>query len=461
MKTYAILLASGIGERIGNDLPKQFLKISGRTILEHSIGVFERNGSIDEIIVVVHGQFVDFCKKILAQNDFKKISKILVGGKTRQKSSFIGVSSIVDGEAKVLIHDAVRPLISDQIINNCIAALDQYDAVDVAIPTADTIIVVNDDMIIEDIPPRQFFMRGQTPQAFKLGIIKHAHSLAEKSSNLKFTDDCGLVKMFNLAPIHVIGGEEGNIKITYPIDLFIADRLFQVKHLPSHGANLTQLKNKVLVIFGSSYGIGKAIADLAQQYEAKTYGFSRTNGVDVRNMSSVQRALEMVYSREKCINFIVNTTGILKLGNLNDKPISEIRDEVETNYFGCINIARSSYDYLKQSKGALLFFTSSSHTRGRASYSIYSSTKAAIVNFAQALAEEWISDGIRINIMSPARTSTPMRLSNFGKEPPETLLSPEFVAEKSLHTLLQNYTGQVIDIRQSQGNSHIDPVSVP
>ncbi|MDR0741853.1 MAG: 2-C-methyl-D-erythritol 4-phosphate cytidylyltransferase [Puniceicoccales bacterium] len=445
MKTYAILLASGIGERIGSDLPKQFLKISGMTILEHSVEIFERNGSIDEIIIIVHGQFVDFCKKILAQNGFKKIGKILVGGATRQMSSFIGVNSIAEGEAKVLIHDAVRPLISDRVINDCVAALDKYDAVDVAIPTADTIIEINDAMVVEDIPPRQLLMRGQTPQAFKLGIIKRAHFLAA-SSSVKFTDDCGLVKMFDLAKIHVVRGEEGNIKITHPIDLFIADKLFQIKHLSLLDGDLKQLANRILVVFGSSSGIGKAIMDLAQQYGAKTYGFSRANGVDVRDMASIQRALQEVNSREKCINFVINSTGILKLGILNDKPMPEIRDEVETNYFGCINVARASYNYLKQSKGALLFFTSSSHTRGRASYAIYSSTKAAIVNLGQALSEEWISDGIRINMMNPARTATPMRLSNFGEEPPATLLSPQFVAEKSLHTLLQNYTGQVIDI---------------
>ncbi|MDR2779450.1 MAG: 2-C-methyl-D-erythritol 4-phosphate cytidylyltransferase [Puniceicoccales bacterium] len=450
MKAYAILLASGIGERTGSDLPKQFLKISGRTILEHSIEVFERNGSIDEIIVVINGQYVDFCQKILDQNSFKKIGKILVGGKTRQKSSHIGISSIVEDEAKVLIHDAVRPLISDQIINDCVAALDKHDAIDVAIPTADTIIRVNNDMIVEDILPRQFLMRGQTPQAFKLGIIKRAHSLAIESSNLKFTDDCGLVKMFNLAEIHIIKGEESNIKITYPIDLFVADKLFQIKHLPSIDSDLIQLQNKVLVIFGSSRGIGKAIADLAQQYGAKTYGFSRANGTDVRDMSSIQRALKEVVSRERCVNFIINTAGILKLGNLNDKPMPEVRDEIETNYIGCINVARASHDYLKRSKGALLFFTSSSHTRGRASYSIYSSTKAAIVNLAQALSEEWTSDGIRINIINPARTSTPMRLSNFGEEPPETLLSPQFVAEKALRALLQDYTGQVIDCTKNE-----------
>ncbi|MDR1457899.1 MAG: 2-C-methyl-D-erythritol 4-phosphate cytidylyltransferase [Puniceicoccales bacterium] len=445
MKTYAILLASGIGERIGSDLPKQFLKISGRTILEHSIGVFERNGFIDEIIIVVHGQFVDLCKKILDQNGFKKISKILIGGETRQMSSSIGVNSIADEESKVLIHDAVRPLISDRIINECIAALDKYDAVDVAIPTADTIIGVSDAMMVKDVPPRQLLMRGQTPQAFKLGIIKRAHFLAA-SSTVKFTDDCGLVKTFNLAEIHVVQGEEGNIKITHPIDLFIADKLFQIKHLSLPDTDLRQLANKVLVIFGSSSGIGKAIADLAQQYGTKTYGFSRGNGVDVRDMASIQRALREVYSREKCINFVINSAGILKLGNLNDKPMAEIRDEVETNYFGCINVARASHDYLKRSKGALLFFTSSSHTRGRASYAIYSSTKAAIVNLGQALSEEWIPDGIRVNMMNPARAATPMRLSNFGEEPPTTLLSPQVVAEKSLHTLLQDYTGQVIDI---------------
>ncbi|MDR1528178.1 MAG: 2-C-methyl-D-erythritol 4-phosphate cytidylyltransferase [Puniceicoccales bacterium] len=445
MKTYAILLASGIGERIGSDLPKQFLKISGRTILEHSVEIFERNGSIDEIIIVVHGQFVDFCKKILDQNGFKKVRKILIGGETRQVSSSIGVNSIAEGEAKVLIHDAVRPLISDRIINNCIAALDKYNAVDVAIPTADTIIEVSDTMTVEDVLPRQLLMRGQTPQAFKLGIIKRAHSLAA-SSSVKFTDDCGLVKMFDLAKIHVVQGEEGNIKITHPIDLFIADKLFQIKHLSLLDGDLKQLANRILVVFGSSSGIGKAIMDLAQQYGAKTYGFSRANGVDVRDIASIQRALQEVNSREKCINFIINSTGILKLGNLNDKPMAEIRDEVETNYFGCINVVRASYNYLKQSKGALLFFTSSSHTRGRASYAIYSSMKAAIVNLGQALSEEWISDGIRINMMNPARTATPMRLSNFGEEPPTTLLSPQFVAEKSLHTLLQDYTGQVIDI---------------
>ena len=99
----------------------------------------------------------------------------------------------------------------------------------------------------------------------------------------------------------------------------------------------------------------------------------------------------------------------------------------------------------------MLLFASSSYTRGRALYSTYSSTKAGIVNLVQALSEELISDGIRINSINPERTATQMRFKAFGKEPEGTLLEVEKVAEASLKTLLSNLTGQVIDVRREQG----------
>ncbi|MDR1433320.1 MAG: bifunctional cytidylyltransferase/SDR family oxidoreductase [Puniceicoccales bacterium] len=446
MKVYAIVLASGIGKRVGIDIPKQFLKISGKTVLEHSIEIFENSDAIDVIIAVVHGSFVNFCKKIFQRNNYKKIRKILIGGATRQESSRIGIEAIGEKEAKILVHDAVRPLLSDKIVTACIAALDKYDAVDVAIPTADTIIEVDESMDVADIPAREFLMRGQTPQAFKLSVIRHAHEFAMKAPDLHVTDDCGLVKAFNLAKIHVIEGDETNVKITYPIDIFAADKLFQLKRLPSSDANLTQLAGKVLVVFGASSGIGKSIHQLARKHGARVCNFSRSSGTDVRKKAAIGKALKSVCDSEGRIDFVVNTAGTLKLGELLTRSEEDIRAEVETNYFGCVNIALESHRYLKQTGGMLLFFTSSSYTRGRALYSIYSSTKAAIVNLTQALAEEWSADGIRINVINPTRTATPMRSANFGEEPKESLLSPEFVAEKSLATLLQDYTGQVIDV---------------
>ena len=134
---------------------------------------------------------------------------------------------------------------------------------------------------------------------------------------------------------------------------------------------------------------------------------------------------------------------------LKEKTDTEIFDEISTNYIGCINVAKAAYHYLKLSHGGLLFFSSSSYTRGREMYSIYSSTKAAVVNFAQAISEEWADDGIRVNVINPQRTMTPMRLKAFGEEPAGTLLSPEIVAQKSISTILQDYTGQVVDVRLS------------
>ena len=117
---------------------------------------------------------------------------------------------------------------------------------------------------------------------------------------------------------------------------------------------------------------------------------------------------------------------------------------------GTVNVAVASYPYLKESKGKLLFFTSSSYTRGRAFYSIYSSTKAAIVNFVQAIAQEWEPFGISVNCINPERTKTPMRIHNFGVEPDDTLLPSEKVAEVTVQSLLSDFTGQVIDVKKNE-----------
>ena len=127
-----------------------------------------------------------------------------------------------------------------------------------------------------------------------------------------------------------------------------------------------------------------------------------------------------------------------------------IYNAVSTNYMGTINVAMEAYAYLKESKGKLVFFTSSSYTRGRAFYSIYSSTKAAIVNFVQAIAQEWEPFGIAVNCINPERTKTPMRVKNFGTEPENTLLSAEKVAIATIQSLISEFTGQVIDVKRNE-----------
>ena len=449
-KNIAIILASGSSERLNNlSTVKQFAKIAGKTVMEHTLEVFEKNENIDEIVIVTKEEYIEKCSELVKKNNFTKVSNIIKGGKTRRESSCRGLNSLsCDDNDNILIHDAVRPFVSDKIINDCIIALEKYSAVDVAISSADTIIKVNEENLIDDIPKRKYLRRGQTPQAFKFGVIQKAHHLAENDKSVEVTDDCGLIKKFGLCDVYVVNGDDYNIKITYPIDVDIADKLFQIRTFNIPKTDLKQLKDKVVVIFGASRGIGESILNYAKKYGAKVYGFSRKNGGDITDFRQVERSLESVCEKEKKIDCVINTAGILKIGRLEDRSPEDISDEINVNYIGSINVVKSALKYLKETKGSILLFASSSYTRGRANYSVYSSAKSALVNLTQAIAEEYLDYGIKINIINPERVATSMRLENFGKEPADTLLKPETVAVASLYTLLSGYSGQVVNVRK-------------
>jgi len=218
MKNYAIILASGSSNRFGDKIPKQFIKIEGQTILEKSIEAFEKNENITDIILITNPDYIEYTQN-LVKDKFSKLRTIQAGGKTRQESSSIGVSLIEETEANVLIHDGARPFVSQEIITNCINALKTNNAVGVAINSNDTIIKLDENGYIAEIPNRNSLRRIQTPQCFKLSIIKTAHQKASTAKDLVVTDDCGLVLHFNLAKIAIIEGDETNIKITHKSDL--------------------------------------------------------------------------------------------------------------------------------------------------------------------------------------------------------------------------------------------------
>ena len=221
MKNTAIILASGAGSRFGSEIPKQFIKLNDKTILEYSISAFEQNDNINEIIVVSNPDFIEDTKNII-QNKYRKVTSVISGGKTRRQSSYIGVNHIKEKDINVLIHDGARPFVSQKIINECIDALKTYKAVNVAVDSSDTIVEVDSKNIIKSMPVRKSLRRCQTPQCFRLEIIKKAHELAEKNKLEDITDDCGIVLKYNLADIYTVDGSVDNIKITYPKDIELA-----------------------------------------------------------------------------------------------------------------------------------------------------------------------------------------------------------------------------------------------
>ena len=450
-RNIAIILAGGVGSRLGMSTPKQFFKVAGKMVVEHTIDVFERNQHIDEIAIVSNPALVADFENIVLRNKWRKVKKILKGGAERYYSSLSAITAYQNEDANLIFHDAVRPLVSQRIIDDVVKALDTHRAVNVAVPSADTIIEVDGDFIT-NIPDRSRLRRGQTPQAFDRQLIAEAYEKALKDPNFRTTDDCGVVRTYlPEEPIFVVRGEESNMKLTYREDTYMMDKLFQLKSTEPNDVQIgaESFCGKVTVVFGGSYGIGKNIVEMLEQSGAHVHSFSRgATHTDVGDDNQVAEALAAVEQKEGHIDYVINTAGVLNREPLASMEYDTILKAVQTNYMGTVNVALRARPYLQRTRGKLIFFTSSSYTRGRAFYSIYSSTKAAIVNFVQAVAQEWDADGISINCINPERTKTPMRQQNFGIEPDETLLMPERVAEATLRTLLTDCTGQVIDVRR-------------
>lgn len=472
-RTVAVILAGGSGQRIGLSIPKQLIKVAGKTILEHTLAVFDEAPGIDDVILLMHPGYVEEARAVVAGAGLRRTVQVLPGGETRNATTELAIRTVgelADGQdCKVLFHDAVRPLVSQRIIQDCIDALDIYRAVDVAIPSSDTIIVTTtsgmasgEHELITDVPDRSRLRRGQTPQAFWLSTIRRAYELAAGDPNFAATDDCTVVlRYLPDTPIHVVAGEEQNMKVTQPIDIHIADKLFQLATstlaAPPHPADYrNHLTGRTLVVLGGSYGIGADIAALADEHGATVLTFSRTStGTNVANPEHVEAALAEAYEKTGRIDYVVNTAGVLRIGRLAELSPAEVDDAMRVNFIAPAVIARTAHPYLTRTGGQLLLFTSSSYTRGRADYSLYSSAKAAVVNLTQALGDEWSADGVRINCINPERTLTPMRLQAFGEEPEGSLLASSTVAQVSLDVLLSDLTGQVVDVRREPGKATV------
>ena len=464
--TVAVILAGGTGQRIGMPLPKQLLKVSGKAIIEHTIDVFDDCALIEDVYILMTPDYVGDVEKIVAARGYKKVRKVLPGGGTRADTTRLAIEELGDRDCNILLHDAVRPLINRRIIDDCVAALEKYQAIDVAIPSSDTVVEVEGaagDEVISAIPDRARLRRGQTPQGFALPVLRRAYELAAQDPDFTTTDDCGVVhKYLPEVPIHVVAGSEHNMKVTHPIDVYLADRLFQLasSNAPTEATDeeyRAKLDGRTLVVFGGSYGIGEGVVTFAERYGAKVHSFSRsTTGTHVDNPEQVAAALKKAYDADGRIDFVVNTAGILHKGRIDEYDEATIDEAMRVNYLAPVHIARLSLPYLKETKGSLLLYTSSSYTRGRSGYSLYSSAKAATVNLVQALADEWAAEGVRVNCVNPERTATPMRTKAFGEEPSDSLLASELVSAVSVDVLISDLTGHVIDVRRPSADPLAD-----
>ena len=222
MNIGAIIPAAGQGKRMKTKINKQYLQLAGRPLLAHTLEVFTNDNEIDEIIVVVKEEEMEYCKKNIIDKYFYDDIKLVAGGETRQQSVYAGLMAFSPAINYVIIHDGARPLLSSKLLNTVITKLADYKALTTAIPVKDTIKIVDKDNFVTETPIRDNLRAIQTPQAFEYQLIYKAHK--NYSEDLKVTDDASLVEKMG-HKVKVIKGENKNIKVTTPIDLSYAESI--------------------------------------------------------------------------------------------------------------------------------------------------------------------------------------------------------------------------------------------
>jgi ribitol-5-phosphate 2-dehydrogenase (NADP+) / D-ribitol-5-phosphate cytidylyltransferase len=459
MQIHAIVLAGGDGNRFGGELPKQFVRLAGEPILLRTLRALGAS-SVDRMVVVSHPAWLTETRELVHAAALDVPVSVVAGGVTRNESTRNGLRALdARDDDIVLVHDAVRPLLPSDVVRRAIEPIlrGRADSTDTVIPSADTLVVVAGDEVIE-IPDRSRFRRGQTPQAFRFSVLAAAYEAAERAGDLAATDDCSLVlRHVPGARMEAVAGDELNVKITTRIDMVIADRMLQMRvmaPIDDAAADLSLAGARLYVVGGTS-GIGRAIADEAVRQGAQAEVDGSSLGLDVRDAAAVEARMAAAAARMGGIDHVVCSAGVLKVGRLSETPAAELAEVVEVNLTGTLNVARAAHPYLRDARGSLTVFTSSSFTRGRASYVAYSASKAGVVNVTQGLADEWADEGIRVNAISPERADTPMRRRAFPDEPPDGLLGADAVAVATLRLIASGLTGQVLDVRRH------DPVAAP
>ncbi len=454
MQIHAIILAGGDGNRFGGELPKQFVRLAGDPILLRTLRRLH-GARIGRLVVVSHPRWIEETRHLIAEAGLPPEMDVAVvaGGVTRNESTRNGLAALAgDPEDVVLVHDAVRPLLPLEVIQRAIEPIisGRADATDTVIPSADTLVIVEGEEVAE-IPDRARYRRGQTPQTFRVGVLDRAYAAAEAAGDLGATDDCSLVLRYVPdARMLAVAGDEINMKITTRIDMVMADRMLQMSVLvpgPEPTPTATLAGARILVVGGTN-GIGRAIAEQAEAQGARAEVTGSSLGLDVRDYAAVDARVRAAAEAMDGLDHVVCTAGVLRIGPLASTDPATFTEVIDVNLTGSLNVARAAYPFLRDRRGSITFFASSSFTRGRPDYVAYSASKAAVVNATQGLADEWAADGIRVNAVSPERTDTPMRRVAFPGEDRTAMLGAADVASATLRLLRSDLTGQVVDVKR-------------
>lgn len=220
----ALVPAAGRGLRMGGSVPKQFLSLGGEPLIVQSLRTLQAASTVDQIILAVPSADIDYCEKeIVSRHRFTKVTKVVAGGAERQDSVRHALAEVPAGTEIVLVHDAVRPFMTQRMIDEVVASARKHGAAIVALPMRDTVKQVRPDGVIERTVDRTPLWLAQTPQAFRRDWIETAHRQAH-AEGVRATDDAFLVEWLG-HPVAVVEGSGENIKVTRPEDMVIGEAI--------------------------------------------------------------------------------------------------------------------------------------------------------------------------------------------------------------------------------------------
>lgn len=231
MPVVAVVLAAGFGTRFDEDNPKQLVSVGEKPIVCWSIEAFEKNDRVSDIIVVVNERVGGVVNSLIDEGGYTKVRAVVPGGAERVDSTLAALKLLreagIPDEAKILIHDGVRPFVEQRSIDGCIDSLDRFNAATVAYASTDTVLLTDDlgdRKVVRSVPERANTFRAQTPQAFRFGTITKAYALAAADPDFHPTDDTRVVVDYLPdEPVAIVDGSETNLKITTHADMPVAE----------------------------------------------------------------------------------------------------------------------------------------------------------------------------------------------------------------------------------------------
>lgn len=319
----AIIFAGGSGTRMKtHGLPKQFLKVEGKPIIIKTLENFEKNANIDKIYISCKADWIDYLKEEVENYHIAKVAKIVAGGETGQDSIYNALKAASEENPKdsiVLIHDGVRPFITQELINQNIEDVKQYGSSITSTPCFETAIVSDDGKNIQEVPDRNIMYTAQAPQCFYLGKIIEVHEKVRKTESKYegIVDSCNLMRK-NGYDVHITIGNRNNIKVTTPTDYYVVQALYKyekdeekserelnpiierdIENILSNKIEFKKLENSTVLITGASGMIGSYLL----------YTLAALNDLQSYNIKIVA----LVRDKEKLPNYLKNRADIIVL----------------------------------------------------------------------------------------------------------------------------------------------------